>query len=251
MKKLNTSSYSSIVQKIEKTSCGTVYPLSIAEMKQYGEIYIQDDSVLLWHYGGFAFIFGDYEKDFLENIYQKFLHPAAELSRRFILFSPAPCIDQFFQNKSDIVLGKRYLYEYPNEMPAFSLTLPSEYQIREIDEYLYESIQGRVTPSIFWRNTAEFVNNGKGYCVLFNGTPASWAFSAAASSDEIDIGIETSETFRHKGLGMIAVKRMIQYCFEQHKRPIWSCDINNIASQKIAEKAGFVKATEYSTIKHQ
>ena len=42
---------------------------------------------------------------------------------------------------------------------------------------------------------------------------------------------------------------MIQYCFEQRKRPIWSCDANNTASQKIAEKLGFVKSSEYITIR--
>ena len=48
---------------------------------------------------------------------------------------------------------------------------------------------------------------------------------------------------------MIAAERMIQYCFEQYKSPVWSCDVKNIASQKIAEKIGFVKSSEYTTIR--
>lgn len=249
MDKLNTISYSSIINRIEKTPCGTVYPLSIAEMNQYGDIYIEGDSVLLWHYSGFAFIFGACENNFLEHTYQKFLSPEANLSRRFILFATSHAVERFFRNKGELFFGKRCHFEYPKELPAFSLKLPSEYQIREIDEELFETIQGRITPHFSWRSSAEFISKGKGYGVFYKGTPASWAFSAAVSSDEIDIGIETTETFRQRGLGMIAAERMIQYCFEQYKSPVWSCDVKNIASQKIAEKIGFVKASEYTTIR--
>ncbi len=43
---------------------------------------------------------------------------------------------------------------------------------------------------------------------------------------------------------------MIQYCFEQHKRPVWACHSKNIASQKLAEKIGFVKISECDTLKN-
>lgn len=249
MDKLNITSYSSITHLIEKTPCGTVYPMSIAEMNQYGDIYIEGESVLLWHYSGFSYIFGACGNDFLEHLYQQFLSSEAELSRRFILFSADSEVIEFFQKKYEIVLGKRYQFEYPEKMPSFSLALPSECQIREFDAKLFETIQGRITPHFSWRNTEEFISKGKGYCVFYDGTPASWAFSAAVSSEEIDIGIETAEMFRQRGIGMIAAERMIQYCFEQHKSPVWSCDAMNIASQIIAEKLGFVKTSEYTTIR--
>jgi RimJ/RimL family protein N-acetyltransferase len=51
------------------------------------------------------------------------------------------------------------------------------------------------------------------------------------------------------GLGAAVSEKMIQYCFEQSKRPIWQCDVNNTASQKLAEKLGFVKSSEYITIR--
>ena len=68
MEKLNPTSYQSIIHQIEKTPCGTVYPLSIAEMNQYGDIYKDDDSILLWHYSGFAFLYGSCSYSFLEVI---------------------------------------------------------------------------------------------------------------------------------------------------------------------------------------
>ena len=73
MDKLNTISYPSIIQQIEDTPCGTVYPLSIAEMNQYGDIYKERDSLLLWHYCGFAFLYGVCDERFLKSIYDMFL----------------------------------------------------------------------------------------------------------------------------------------------------------------------------------
>ena len=84
---------------------------------------------------------------------------------------------------------------------------------------------------------------------MYKEKAVSWAFSAAVSSNELDIGIETVLDHRHMGLGFAVAEKMIQYCFEQRKRPIWSCDANNTASQKIAEKLGFVKSSEYITIR--
>ena len=95
------------------------------------------------------------------------------------------------------------------------------------------------------------MKNGFGFCVLHNGIPASWAFSAAVSDDEVDIGVETAPDYRHMGLASIAANQMIRCCFEEHKRPVWSCDEGNSASRKLAEKLGFVLVSEFTTIKKQ
>ena len=249
MDKLNVISHPSIIQQIEDTPCGTVYPLSIAEMNQYGDIYQERDSILLWHYCGFAFLYGVCDDCFLETIYDMFLSVDSNLSRRFILFSANPKVITFFQNKHDIVLGNRYNYEYPLEKISSRSEIRPDYQICQFNQKLFDNIPGRITPRFSWRDASEFLNHGMGYCVMYNGKAVSWAFSAAVSSDELDIGIETLSDYRHMGLGFAVAEKMIQYCFEQHKRPIWSCDAYNTASQKIAEKLGFVKHSEYITIR--
>ena len=249
MEKLNQTSYQSIIQQIEKTPCGTVYPLSIAEMSQYGDIYKDDDSVLLWHYCGFAFLYGACDSAFLEEIYNMFFSSSSNPSRRFILFSANPRVIEFFQNKQNIVFGKRYNFEYPPDTPLIRSEIRPDYRICQFNKDMFHTIQGRITPRFSWREASEFYSHGMGYCVLHQEKAVSWAFSAAVSKDEIDIGIETASDFRHMGLGLAAAEKMIGFCFEQHKRPVWSCDANNTASQKIAEKLGFVKHSEYFTIR--
>ncbi len=249
MEKLNLISYQSIIQQIEKTPCGTVYPLSITEMSQYGDIYKDDESVLLWHYCGFAFLYGPCDNFFLEEIYKMFLSSRSDLPRRFILFSANPKVIEFFRNKPDIVFGKRYNFEYPFESPFIRGEIRPDYRVCQINKDIFHKIQGRITPLFSWRDASEFLSRGMGYCVLHREKAVSWAFSAAVSRDEIDIGIETAQDFRQMGLGLAAAEKMIQFCFEQRKRPVWSCDVNNVASQKTAEKLGFVKHSEYVTIR--
>ena len=90
---------------------------------------------------------------------------------------------------------------------------------------------------------------GKGYCITCNNDVASWAFSAAVSTKEIDIGIETKSEYKQQGLGMIVANKMIQYTTQQAKEPVWACHYKNAASEKMAEKLGFIKVSECSVIK--
>ena len=249
MEKLDTSLYQSIIPQIRKTPCGTVYPLSLAEMNQYGDIYKDRDSILLWHYSGFAFIYGACDDLFLETIYNMFLSSGSSLPRRFILFTADPEVVGFFQKKPDITFGKRYNFEYPAAGPAFTGRTRPDHQICRFDTELFDSIPGRITPRFSWRDASEFLAHGIGYCVMYEGKAVSWAFSAAVSSDELDIGIETVSEYRHMGFGAAAAEKMIQYCLDNNKRPVWSCDVNNTISQKTAERLGFVISSEYSTIR--
>lgn len=250
MDRIDPTGYMEIIKHIDKMSCGAVYPLSIAEMIQHGDIYTSKGSTLFWHYSGFAFLYGVCDDNFLNCVYESFLSIGSITSRRFILFVTNERVKQFFLNKDNIISEKRYFFKYPNSFLIKTKILPANFRICEINRELFDKIQGTITPRFSWINSSEFLNNGKGYCVVDGKTVAAWAFSAAISADEIDIGIETKTEYRHFGLGTIVAEKMIQYCFEQHKRPVWACHSNNIASQKLAAKIGFVKASECDTFKN-
>ncbi len=250
MDKVTPTSCNDIIQYIDKMSCGAVYPLSIAEMNQNGDIYTGENSALFWHYSGFAFLYGACDNNFLNCVYNNFLSIDSSTSRRFILFVTNEKVRQYFLSKDNIVSEKRYFFEYTNSSLPKTTILSEDFKICEINKELFDKIQGTVTPRFSWINSSEFLNNGKGYCVVYEETVAAWAFSAAISTYEIDIGIETRTEYQHLGLGTIVAKKMIQHCFEQHKRPVWACHSKNIASQKLAEKIGFVKISECDTLKN-
>ncbi|MBQ6868393.1 MAG: GNAT family N-acetyltransferase, partial [Clostridia bacterium] len=81
---------------------------------------------------------------------------------------------------------------------------------------------------------------GRGYCVIHRENIASWAFSAAVTSEEIDIGVETAEGYKNKGLGKTVANQMIKYTLEQNKLPVWACHCTNAGSNRMAQSLGFV-----------
>ncbi|MBR6102785.1 MAG: GNAT family N-acetyltransferase [Ruminococcus sp.] len=249
MEKLDISCYPGIIPYIDKTSCGAVYPLSIAEARQTGDVFIKDGSVLLHHYCGFAFIFGKCGTDFLDDVYNSFLSPESITSRRFILFTESREVRDHFLGKSNTVSGDRLFFSYPKVIEPKHFDILVQYSVREIDSELAEKIEGMVAPGFSWDSRERFLANGKGFCVTDSDIPAAWAFSAAVSSDEIDIGVETRPAYRGQGLAYAAAEQMIRYCFDNDKRPVWACDSGNTASRRLAEKLGFVKTGECFTVR--
>ena len=251
--KLNPIQYSDLIKIARTHDCGCVYPLSVAEGIQEGDIFTKsvDDlkTILFWTQSGFAYLSGNIDESFLEDIYEIMMDRNRTHKKRFILMSKNQYIDNHFMTKQDVCIEKRYLFEYQGDTINNDISLPSGYELKEIDNELLTNISGSIVPSLFWKDVNDFLKKGKGYCICRGDDVAAWAFSAAVSTEEIDIGIETNPRYQQQGLGMIVAKRMIQYTFEQFKHPVWACHYKNIASAKMAEKLGFVKVSQCSVIK--
>lgn len=245
MYKAKPEEYSNYIKYIEKMSCGAVYPFSIAGDFQHGEIFSNSRSVLFWHYCGFAFLYGEYDDSFLDFVSDLMMNA----DRRFILFTNDTPVENYFLKNKNAVIEKRLFFDYRKDVPPEIPKLPDGFELYEINAELIEKISGNITPYFSWDSTKSFLEKGKGYCIVKGDTVAAWAFSAAVSYWEIDIGIETNSEYRRLGLAEIVAKKMIAYCFEQNKRPVWACHKDNTASRKLAEKLGFVKSCECLTVK--
>lgn len=232
---------------------GSVYPLAVAQQIQDGDIFVDSltncKSALFWTYTGFAYITGMSDAVFLNDIYELVLGRTSMNSRRFVLMTQDKTVLDYFAKKDDVIIERRYLFSYESDQMPVDFSLSSGYELREIDDQLLTKISGKIVPSMFWKCADQFLTNGKGYCITYRDEVVSWAFSAAVSSREIDIGIETKEEHKQKGLGLIVANKMIRYSMNQNKSPVWACYYKNIASARMAEKLGFVKAAECCTIK--
>ncbi|MBD5503702.1 MAG: GNAT family N-acetyltransferase [Lachnospiraceae bacterium] len=251
--KLNSLQYHSLIDYANAHDCGAVYPLSVAEGIQDGDIFtdsLQDyEKVLFWAHSGFAYLSGNIDEHFLEEIYELMLDRTKSNTKRFLLMTRDKYVQEFFESKDDVIEEKRYLFKYSGTKGYMASSLPDGYELKEIDNRLLEKISGKIVPSLFWKDLNNFIAKGKGYCITCNNDMASWAFSAAVSTKEIDIGIETKPEYKQQGLGMIVANKMIQYTTGQAKEPVWACHYKNTASEKMAEKLGFIKASECSIIK--
>ena len=75
--KINFEKYSELSDIAGAHDSGCIYPLSVAEGIQYGEIFADSandmKSILFWTYPGFAYIFGETDEHFLNEIYDLML----------------------------------------------------------------------------------------------------------------------------------------------------------------------------------
>ncbi len=229
-----------------KCSANRVYPMSIAEGFQDGEIftikdlaadgYESEKTVLFHHYAGFAYISGNPDEKFLEEIYRKFF--LKEPERRFVLVTDDPKMEEFFAGKEGVRLEKRAEYRFgklPNAAPE------CKYRIERISEENYDKISGKIVPGFSWKDKEQFLKNGFGFVAMDGERVIAVAFSAAVSSDEVDIGIETDESYRHQGLAKTLADKMCREIILQGKKPVWAHSVSNEGSKHTAESVGFIQ----------
>lgn len=249
--RIDPSTYSDFISLANNHDCGKIYPLSIAQKFQEGDIFANSTkspcSVLFWTHTGFAYLSGKPEESFLNDVYS--LMTNNHNSKRFILMTNNDAILEYFRTYESLTFEKRYFYEYRNNLKSPNTIPPNGYELKEIDNNLLTKISGTVTPDLFWKDQRDFLKKGKGFCMTYGNEVASWAFSAAISSEQIDIGIETNPNHKKQGLGYIVASKMIEYALSQNKDPVWACHYQNNASAKMAEKLGFVKSSECFIIK--
>ena len=215
-----------------------VYPLSIAEGFQDGNVIFSDDfkAALFWHYCGFAYLSGSVEESFLEKIYQEYFEKT--LDRRFVLITDNSKVIEFFSDKDDIVTDKRVEYRFGNLLQSAPECI---YKVEPITESNYDRIHGNIVPTFSWSSKEQFLQKGFGFVALDGDKVIAVAFSAAVSSDEVDIGVETDENYRHQGLAKVVADRMCREIISQGKKPVWAHAIANEGSKYTALGAGFVE----------
>ncbi|WP_251553680.1 GNAT family N-acetyltransferase [Neobacillus muris] len=98
----------------------------------------------------------------------------------------------------------------------------------------------------YWYSLSHFLNHGFGFCLLKDGQIACECISIFPSSEFAEIDIVAQEPFRGMGLAQTSAQLFIDCCLEKNLTPTWDCDVNNLASIKLAEKLGFERPSIYS-----
>ena len=115
----------------------------------------------------------------------------------------------------------------------------NDFRIERIDEMNLSKIEGRIIPSFSWASPEQLLKEGFGYIALDQGQVCAVSFSAAVSSDEIDIGVETHEDYRKMGLASLLAGRMCDRIVEIGKKPVWAHHAANAGSMHTALALGF------------
>lgn len=242
MRKVSEKEFRKFIMWARDNTANSVYPCSIAEGIQSGDIYVNDDTdietVFFWHYCGFGYISGKPSDEFLNDIHFRMI--SNHIGRRLVLITSDDKVKDFFRDK-EVHLDSRLEYSYSPHHRYISEIDINGFRIEQIDEENLSRIEGRIIPSFSWESPDQFLKEGIGYIALDQEKVCAVAFSAAVSSDEIDIGVETHEDYRMKGLAAILAGRMCERILEIGKRPVWAHAISNTGSMNTALKCGFVQ----------
>jgi GNAT superfamily N-acetyltransferase len=109
---------------------------------------------------------------------------------------------------------------------------------------LFEEMQGSVVPAYFWKNADHFIEKGIGFSLFYKDKLASTAYSAFLLDRKLELGIETREEFRGRGLAFQASCALIDYSIENGYEPVWACKLENTQSFRLAQKLGFEPVAE-------
>lgn len=259
LRKIEKSEYSRFIEYAKCCTANKVYPMSIAEGYQEGDILVssEEDFVMFWHYCGFVYFSGSPLKALLEEIYEEYL--SQEQERRFIIITDDEAIKDFFSKKSDVIIDKRFEYAFDavdddtedktDSSIGNTAEDNSKIGIERISEKNIDRIHGRIIPSFSWDTNEAFLEKGLGYVAVEGEKIAAVAFSSAVSSDETDIGVETDPDYRRRGLSARLAVKMCEEIIKLGKKPVWAHAAANVASGKTAERAGFVKTKENYVIR--
>ena len=245
MRKVPANDYKLYVPWARQNTANNVYPCSIAEGLQPGDIYVNDgpqiDAAFFWHYCGFGYISGKPSYQMLNDIYEKMTSSHSE--RILVLITSDDDVTAFFRGK-DVQMDYRAEYTYHPEaknQATVNAAESTQFHIEQINPANISRIHGRIIPSFSWDSPTRFLKDGFGYVALDRENVCAVAFSAAVSSDQIDIGVETHENYRRKGLAAMLTNCMCAAIVQKGKTPVWAHSTSNKGSMNTALKCGFVQ----------
>lgn len=228
--------------------CDDIYIASI--LNGNGRVFVENESdinsAILWHYYGFGYVVGNTHSPLIiENLLKLLSGTYEKNQRRFILFPTTRQWDEIMielsQRNSQIHKKQRLMFKFENNfIHTYINMLPKDFELVEIDRLLFDRLKGRVVPSNFWHNSNDFLNHGKGFCIINNDNIVASSISACIGNGKIDIGVETNIEYMGRGFGTLVASKMVEYALQIGYEPDWGCDSTNLGSVAIARKLGFV-----------
>ncbi|MCM3028424.1 GNAT family N-acetyltransferase [Bacillus safensis] len=167
---------------------------------------------------------------------------------RFTIFSANPLTNALMKKCLGLHLNEmeRHAYVYPQAHSH--VTQPHQgYRVERTNEQVMIA-SSAFSPSYYeayWGGTDRFLSKGIGVAIFDGENVVSECVSIFSSENRAEIDIWTDETYRGKGLALLAAQHMISICLEKKRTPHWDCDVHHLASINLAEKLGFQRLKTY------
>jgi len=263
MKILDKKEYIKLVDTVRQVGINNLFARSVIENKVAGRVYVDQradpKTCYIVHPYGMSLLLGDKDNRSFNEIFRRYALNTDEQRDKYEWMQAYPndwddTLTNLFSDvliKSSenndktahgiIELNTRVNFKFNKDkfLSIRKARNSHEIQIVKTDRRLFREIKGSVIPKNFWNSEDDFLDNGFSLSLLYKGELASMAFSSFWFDNQFELGIETQEKFRGKGLAEIVCSSLIDYCLDNGLTPVWACRLENIGSYKLALKLGF------------
>jgi len=268
MKLLEKEHYTKLTQPFKKVTINNLFARSVIEHKVSGKIFVDNPDIPKTYYVvhpyGMTLLFGESNNVEFNNSFRNYALNINHVRDKHEWMQAFPnnwdnvlnelfndCFIKSAENKTKketgiIELNTRVNFKFSHDkyLNLKKTNLAPEIKIVRTDRQIFRDMKGSVVPFYFWDGEDDFLKNGVGFSLFYNGKLASTAYSSYIHEDKFELGIETVEEFRGKGFAEHTCSAIIDYCIENNYEPIWSCRLENIGSYKLAQKIGFIPSAE-------
>jgi RimJ/RimL family protein N-acetyltransferase len=128
--------------------------------------------------------------------------------------------------------------------------LPDGFEIQPTDRRLLERCEWRAEMEFYCGSLENFLLNGIGLCLMHEDDIIVEVYASSLGAGKAEIGAFTRNAYRGRGYAPIACAYLIQACEQRGYQPYWSCDAENMASIRVAQKLGFRQEQAYQVFEY-
>ncbi|MBP5452157.1 MAG: GNAT family N-acetyltransferase [Treponema sp.] len=137
-------------------------------------------------------------------------------------------------------------HEYATRKPIGQK--PREVEIKPYDSELYEKVPWKGFHERVYGSKENFLKIAFGFYAIENAEICSESEMAFTARGYTEVGIITDDDKQRKGFAFAVCVKTLEEVEKRGLKPIWSCDVENIASMKLSEKLGFINPVKYNFI---
>ena len=95
-----------------------------------------------------------------------------------------------------------------------------------------------------WPSEERFYQQGFGWAAAAESQLVCWCTAEYLGAEHCGIGIATVPAFERHGIATATASQFVREAFQRGLTPYWECRADNIGSNRVAEKLGFVLFTQ-------
>ena len=130
-------------------------------------------------------------------------------------------------------------------MTKLRKSVPKGVAARPMDRNLLAQCQWRDKIETYYGGLDSFLEKSVGICLVEGEEVVSEAYVTSYGRGIAEIGVITQEEHRRKGYATIVCAHLIEACRQRGYGVYWSCDVQNMASVRTAQKLGFQSEGRY------